>query len=153
MQTFLPYASFIETAQCLDNLRLVNQCCNESVRLYQGKWPNHPAAKMWANHKYALARYNHALAAEWYARRVAKGGHGVAEAALRWKLFWHQQIDTLLAEGADTSMPPWLGDKRVHTTHRACLLAKLPDHYGQCGWDEQPSPPDDKCKWPYFWPV
>lgn len=42
--------------------------------------------------------------------------------------------------------PPWLGDERVHASHRSNLLRKLPAHYSRLGWSE----PDDL---PYFWPT
>ena len=35
-------------------------------------------------------------------------------------------------------MPSWLGRGDFHASHRAALLAKDPDWYGQLGWSEPP---------------
>ena len=67
MQTFLPYADFRKSAECLDDRRFNNQI-NEALIILRtltgwytkhGKngWPNHPATKMWRGHEVALARY------------------------------------------------------------------------------------------------
>lgn len=42
-------------------------------------------------------------------------------------------------------LPSWLGDERLHSSHRSNLLRKLPDHYGAFGWTEGPD-------LEYFWP-
>lgn len=41
--------------------------------------------------------------------------------------------------------PPWLGDDRVHSSHRANLLRKDFEHYSQFGWSEHPQEG-------YYWP-
>lgn len=41
--------------------------------------------------------------------------------------------------------PPWLGDERVHSSHRANLLRKKYAHYSQFGWKETPVKG-------YYWP-
>src|SRR5215213_3292474 len=43
-------------------------------------------------------------------------------------------------------LPPWLGDERVHASHRAALVRKDPEFYGPVFPDADPSVP-------YFWPV
>lgn len=43
-------------------------------------------------------------------------------------------------------MPPWLRNESFHTSHRAALLAKDPEWYGQFGWIEEP-------KIEYVWPI
>jgi hypothetical protein len=43
-------------------------------------------------------------------------------------------------------MPSWLGDERVHSSHRSNLLRKRPEHYGLLGWTEGPD-------MPYHWPL
>ena len=50
MQTFLPYPDFAKSARVLDPSRLGNQFYREGLTLLRGKWPNHPASKMWADH-------------------------------------------------------------------------------------------------------
>merc|ERR1719424_116314 len=40
------------------------------------------------------------------------------------------------AQPAQVDMPPWLGDARFHSSHRAVLLQKDAAHYGAFGWAE-----------------
>ena len=42
--------------------------------------------------------------------------------------------------------PPWLGDDRLHASHRSALLRRDPAHYEPLGWSE----PDDL---PIFYPA
>lgn len=46
----------------------------------------------------------------------------------------------------DMKVPPWLGDERVHASHRSNLLRKDPVWYGQFDWTDNPTDP-------YVWPV
>lgn len=126
MQTFLPHPDFRETARALDSRRLGNQAYNECKVLITGGWPNHPASKMWRGYEGALAYYALALLEELSARGRRYD---------RWIQFYNDIADGC-AEPAD--MPPWLGDETVHSSHRANLLRKDPEWYGQFGWDEQP---------------
>ena len=57
MQVFLPYPDFAKSVECLDPSRLGNQIYREALTLIKGGWKHHPASKMWANHKHALAKY------------------------------------------------------------------------------------------------
>ena len=43
-------------------------------------------------------------------------------------------------------LPEWIGDERVHASHRAALVRKDPDFYGALFPDADP-------ELPYFWPV
>ena len=45
-------------------------------------------------------------------------------------------------------LPPWLGDDKLHQTHRSALLYKLSNHYEQYGWADEISDP----KVDYLWP-
>ena len=47
---------------------------------------------------------------------------------------------TIPAEPVPVSvaMPPWLGDDRFHSSHRAVLILKKPEHYKPLGWPEEP---------------
>lgn len=138
MQTFLPYPDFIDTARCLDNSRLGNQCYRECKTLIQGGWTNHPASKMWQGYSHALARYGLALALE-LLERPCSYRHAVA---VRWISFYETLVDTL----TDTGDPPWLGSRAFHDAHKSNLLRKDPEWYGQFGWQVT----DDL---PYVWPV
>lgn len=123
MQTFLPYDDFDTCARCLDYRRLGKQRV-EAKQILQclaspNRWQHHPVVRMWKGYEEALKEYYNAIVEEW----VARGYNNSMP----------------LFELADvTPMPPWLGDSRVHASHRANLLRKLPEHYGQFGWTEQP---------------
>jgi hypothetical protein len=133
MQTFLAYPSFNESMQVLDDSRLGNQVYREGMTLLRGNWPNHPASKMWRGYEDALALYLWA---------------GVIELGKRGKDYddrpWCIELRSKLTHSCP--MPPWLGDKRVHSSHRANLLRKDPVWYGQFGWTEAPTEG-------YYWPV
>jgi len=68
MQTFLPYASFEETASILDWRRLGKQRV-EGLQIiniltmpdYVGSWRNHPSVKMWRGFENALPLYGNSI--------------------------------------------------------------------------------------------
>ena len=131
MQTFLPYADFARVARCLDDRRLGKQ----RVEAYQvlnaltnprNAWRRHPAVRMWAGYEDALRSYMNVCILEW-TRRGFTNNMPLATAPER------------------PTMPPWLGDDRLHASHRANLLRKDAAHYGRFGWTEDPS-------MPYHWP-
>lgn len=151
MQTFLPSPSFEESARCLDDRRLRSQR-NEALVILRtllgeyesGGWPRHPAVKMWRGYEGALIRYALAVCDQLERRGCATGHTDPApfhELARRHKL----NPDT----AAD---PPWVGDDRLHASHRAALLAKNPNWYGRFNWPEQPAKADSRGSLPYFWP-
>lgn len=121
----------------LDPSRLGNQAYRECKTLISGGWNNHPAAKMWKGYESALARY--ALAC--FAELASRGKHYPT----------HVQYFTQFV--VDDRLPPWFGDDRLHSSHRAALLYKLPQWYGVFEWKELPAVPNDKGSLPYFWPV
>jgi hypothetical protein len=43
-------------------------------------------------------------------------------------------------------LPHWLGDERIHASHRSNLIRKDPAHYSQFNWSES-------ADIPYYWPV
>lgn len=133
MQTFIPYSNFDWSAFVLDDKRLGNQFYNEGQVLLRGGWPNHPASKMWRGYHFALGCYLLACARELHRRGR----------------FYPEHINTtwqVMNLDRERRMPPWIGDERVHSSHRANLLRKDPQHYGQFNWTEQPTEG-------YFWPV
>ena len=144
MQTFIPHVNFDETARCIDNMRLGNQCYRESWTLYRGGWPNHPASKMWQGHWRFFARYNLALV-----REMRRRGNWRYEVIYRWAKRWHD----IRESEPDTGAPEWYGREDVHSSHRAVLLFKDPVWYGQFGWVEKPLAPDSSGKFGYVWPV
>ena len=136
MQTFLPYPSFIDSAEVLDMRRLGKQRV-EVIQLLKalhggGAWEKHPACKMWRGYENALVVYGRCICAEWVRR-------GYKDTCFnKINLFWN--------DGADKLLPEWLGNEAFHAAHRSNLLRKDPEHYGQFKWTE----PNDL---PYIWPV
>jgi len=133
MQTFLPYANFSNSAACLDNKRLGKQRVEalQILNILAGKtvaWKHHPAVLMWAGHEKALRQYLRAVILEWK-RRGFKNGIRVPRKV------------TLFPE----DLPPWLGSRRFHSSHRSHLLRKDPQHYSPIGWKVDPKKP---CYWP-----
>lgn len=131
MQTFLPYPDFHRSAQSLDRQRLGKQRveCLQMLRALQtgsGGWANHVCTKMWAGYETALKCYSNAIIKQW----VQRGYKNTME---------------VYFIPAEFEMPWWFGDERLHASHRAALLHKLPEWYGQFGWVEEP-------KLEYWWP-
>lgn len=92
-----------------------------------GGWKNHPAVRMWRGHEAALHLYRDVMIREW----VRRG--------------YHNTLTESLPPPSSIVMPPWLGRGDFHASHRAVLLAKDSDHYGQFGWTEEP-------RLEYVWP-
>lgn len=151
MQTFLPDPDFTRTAAILDQRRLGKQRV-EAMQILRGigrpayGWGNHPAVRMWRRHPLALAMYTGAICRAWT-------GRGFADTC------WGKLLDDLQAlpgcaqaarrlragETVAWEAPPWLGDDRVHGSHRALLLRKEPSHYATFGWSDRADG--------YVWPV
>lgn len=91
-------------------------------------WSNHPAVLMWRGYEEALENYLYAILMEW----VTRG--------------FENNIPPLLYKNSSRTFPKWLGDERLHSSHRAALLFKNPKHYKQFNWTEEP-------KMDYFWPT
>ena len=132
MQTFLPHADFEETARCLDWRRLGNQRLEALIilrtlrRQTSGGWRHHPAVKMWRGYENALGHYLNVVCAEWKRRGYR---NNIRQRRVR----------------LPVELPPWLGDERLHASHRSNLLRKDPAFYGGFGWGEAPN-------LPYYWP-
>ncbi len=146
MQTFLPYPDFAETARVLDQRRLGNQRSEALVILRVCNiptygWQHHPAVRMWRGFELALMAYGRAICEAWIS-------NGRADTVMG-KLAEWAPGGTLPAQDelrrADL-VPPWLGDDRLHRSHRSALLRKDPAWYRPLF----PDVPDDL---PYFWPV
>ena len=135
MQTFLPYASFTDSMACLDDSRLGNQVYREGMTLLRGGWPNHPASKMWRGYEPALVEYLIQGVLE-----LHKRGKDYHDRPWCYELMQQRDINWHIHR------PPWLGDERVHSSHRANLLRKDPVWYGKFGWTEEPQEG-------YYWPV
>ena len=133
MQTFLPYEDFQKSFEALDYRRLGKQ----RVEAYQilnvllsrnnrKGWRNHPATKMGVGYENALKLYANMCIDEWKERGYVNN-------------MKYEVIDGAVV------MPPWMGDKAFHLSHRSNLVRKLPE-YGKL-W------PDVSPDLPYIWPV
>lgn len=156
MQTFLPYPNFKESAEVLDYRRLGNQRLEAKGILYlcykwQGedyskelnilnpeylwkRYANHPAVLMWVNHTFDLALYGHYITIEWIKRGYKDNQLQYFEFAIN--------IEPVLT----TFVPDWLGNKKLHDSHKSKLLQKDYTYYKQFNWDV-PLDLD------YYWPV
>lgn len=137
MQTFLPLPNFYASARVLDYRRLGKQRVeakqlinvvtawtkDPSVKM---AWINHPAAVMWRRYLPALKLYANVMIEEW-SRRGYKN------------TMLYYDVDAVF------KIPPWLGDDRLHASHRSNLLRKDPYFYGVYGWEE-------RSDLEYFWP-
>ncbi|MBW3643879.1 MAG: MSMEG_6728 family protein [Actinobacteria bacterium] len=150
MQTFLPYPDFEATARVLDDRRLGKQRV-EALQILraltrpQYGWKHHPAVRMWAGHEEALAAYGAAICAEWCRRGHADTCAGkIRDEVTDVDIEGIRSQQELAAIGG---LPSWLGDERVHRSHRLSLLRKDPEHYGPEFGDEV----DDGSG--YVWPT
>lgn len=130
MQTFLPYPSFEESLRVLDDRR----CGKQRVEAKQilnalqkgGGWRHHTAVVMWRGFEEALKLYMNTAIQEW----VRRGKNNNME----------------LAKVGRVVLPPWLGHREFHASHRGRLLWKDFDYYSRFGWKERPIPKG------YLWP-
>jgi len=93
---------------------------------------------MWKDYKHALAVYALCGLAE-----LSRRGYDYPHHCDTFKQFLSPKL----------VLPPFIGEERLHSSHRAALLYKNPDWYGQFGWKEKPAVPDAKGRLPYYWPV
>jgi hypothetical protein len=124
MQTFLPYADFVQSVQCLDYRRLGKQRVEasqilKSLAIPDYGWKNHPIVKMWVSYEDALKFYYNCCVIEWISRNYRNTMPLMNIPCV-------QEID----------FPPWIGDDRFHASHRSNLLRKDRDFYSQFGWSE-----------------
>jgi hypothetical protein len=135
MQTFLPYPSFISSAEILDRLRLGNQR-KETKQIMLAienptyGWQHHPAVNMWRGYEPALALYGVAVCTAWI-------GRGYKD---RQMPFFEKRLSKNIV------MPFWFGDKAFHLSHQSALLQKDFSYYSQFFKNVDPT-------LPYVWPV
>jgi len=147
MQTFLPYASFRDSAKVLDTKRLGKQRL-EALTIHAtliGKrpassvgWKNHPAVKMWQGYEQALLIYGMRMCDEWRDNRGYQDTIGTFLTAYHLEHYGS-------VEEAEYELPPWLGVMELHWSHRSNLIRKKPEYYQQF-WPELSS------NLPYWWP-
>lgn len=137
MQVFLPYPNFALCVRVLDRQRLGKQrieafqILNAIANYDSGKkagWVNHPACVMFRGHPAALSHYGWLCCTEWLSRGYR---------------------DTMLGRFAyapAAPRPSWLGDDRLHRSHRSNLVRKDAAFYGGVFDDVDGS-------LPYWWPT
>jgi hypothetical protein len=145
MQTFLPYADFEKSAQCLDMKRLGKQRV-EAWQIYEiisgrshdiksvRRWKNHPAVLMWEGYPIILASYGYIICKEW----ILQG----------YKDTMMQRFEMVLkGVYGEHALPFWLGKEDFHISHRSNLLRKDYQYYSKhFGTDLADT-------FPYIWPV
>lgn len=139
MQTFLPYADFRKSAECLDYRRLgkqrveAKQIIDILEKYDRGEdisklpWGNHPAVRMWIGHTNALKVYHNAIVMEWIHRGYKNNI----------KCYILDRYDKIL-------MPDWLDRQDFHDAHKSKLLQKDYEFYSKYNWDV---PLDLEYKW------
>lgn len=147
MQTFLPYPDFARSVGLLDSKRLGKQ----RVETYQvlkafkgqgglhGGWSRHPAARMWWGYELALLRYQEVTVNEWLSR-------GFKDTCWEKSLALFTGDELRAYKAGKYEFPNWIGDEKLHETHRSVLSAKAPTIYGQT------FATDTKPGLPYIWP-
>ena len=144
MQTFLPFPDFTKSAEVLDSPRLGKQRVEtlqvlRALELSEYGWANHPAVRMWRGFTPGLVAYGLATVHEWRRR-----GHADSTAAQIVEFAPEQQTQQELA--ALGQLPSWLGDERLHLSHRSALVRKDPERYRPLFGDI-----DDSLE--YWWPA
>lgn len=150
MQTFLPYPDFARSANALDNARLGKQRVEvlqimRAMHVPEYGWRSHPAVTMWRGHEEALAAYGLAICREWCARGFADTCETKIIAELRTMTGRRSRVRSQAELRARGKLPPWLGKRAFHRSHRSALLRKDPEWYG-ARFSGDP-------ELPYFWPV
>lgn len=117
MQTFLPYSDFVKSAEVLDSKRLFKQVVEARQILNvltentkKAGWRNHPAVLQWRGYTSALKKYTTCCIAECYKRGIRADNE--------------EEKLSLINAGSSDYLPDWLGDPRIHSTHRSRLLCK-----------------------------
>jgi hypothetical protein len=149
VQTFLPYPDFAASAAVLDDRRLGKQRV-EALQVLRALtrptygWKRHPAVRMWAGFPDAVATYGLAVCAEWTRRGRPDTCAATIAADLAAAGCPPPRTQAELAE--PLALPGWIGDERVHRSHRSALVRKDPGFYG-------PKFPDADPGAEYVWPV
>jgi len=141
MQTFLPTSDFEESARLLDYKRLGKQRV-EGMQLlnamqpdYPHKgWLNHPAKKMWEGYEDCLKYYVNCMIREWKGRGYNN----------TMKLYDHPPV---------FDIPEWMGNEKIHKSHRMNLLRKDFKYYSRHWPEEAYNHAHEVMSYPYYWPT
>ncbi|MEV5494481.1 MSMEG_6728 family protein [Nonomuraea fuscirosea] len=150
MQTFLPYQDFAASAAVLDPLRLGKQRV-ETLQVLRALtvpgygWRHHPVVKMWAGYEEALVRYGLEMCRHW----CSLGRADTCADTMTTEVTRLRGTPVVRAQAelaAAGELPPWLGDEKLHLSHRSALLRKDPGFYRPVFGDSDPDDLD------YVWP-
>ncbi|MEU8393869.1 MSMEG_6728 family protein [Nonomuraea sp. NPDC048892] len=150
MQTFLPYPDFAASAAVLDPLRLGKQRV-ETLQVLRALtvpgygWRHHPVVKMWAGYEEALVRYGLEMCRHW----CSLGRADTCADTMTTEIALLRATPVVRAQAelaAAGELPPWLGDEKLHLSHRSALLRKDPGFYRPVFGDDDPDDLD------YVWP-
>jgi hypothetical protein len=128
IQTFLPYAEFVTSAQVLDYRRLGKQrvetlqILNTLLGISKG-WSNHPAVKMWSGHESLLIDYGVAMCDDWIGRGYKDTCRDKIVALTE------LAVDKERATNPGEREPLWLGNTALHISHQSNLIRKDPIYY------------------------
>ncbi len=148
MQTFLPYPSYLESAKCLDRLRLGKQRIEAKeillINLHllnpqrynlqflsnynMPKWRikrhiNHPCVLMWQSNLFELCIYGLSICQEWMNRGYKDNQHLVLHELLKETLEFPQE-------------KLWfIGNEDFHNSHKSNLLRKDFNFYSKYNWN------------------
>lgn len=140
MQTFLPFANYVDSAKVLDNRRLGKQRVEayQILRALRGEtkgWVHHPATKMWRGYEYELALYGLTMSVEFFER-----GFDGYNMMMKFTDLC-QELQT-----TNTEKYPWfIGYEPFHISHQSNLYRKDPVHYSQFS--------GVGAELPYVWPI
>jgi len=113
MQTFLPYSNFVESAKILDYRRLGKQRV-EGMQILnilnnlsdKVGWRNHPAVRMWREHRGCLKKYTQVMIDEWKNRG------------------YKNNINLDCYANDENDYPSWIEDWSFHIAHQSNLVRK-----------------------------
>jgi Pyrimidine dimer DNA glycosylase len=145
MQTFLPYPDFARSAEVLDVPRLGKQRVEtlqvlRALELGDYGWRSHPVVRMWQGRTPALVAYGLAVVRAW-----TRLGHADSTYELISEFAPEVETQAQADLAGRGLLPSWLGDERLHLSHRSALVRKDPAFYRPVFGDV----PDDL---PYHWP-
>lgn len=164
VNTFVCDYSLYEIAKHLDDSRLNKQITEadqiidalikkENDPNFSGGFINHPATKMWTGHVLALQVYRDAMLNEWRERgkNYDADFYGTDPKDIKiiqcefdgFTSIFHGQFN-------EYTFPPWFSFPPLIESHRAALLMKDPNYYGNF-WNDDLYLENFKFKG-YFWP-
>lgn len=145
----MPYADFELSARTLDRKRLGKQRV-ETIQVVRALtwpgygWTNHPAVLMWRGFEEALGRYGFTCCQAW--TELGFGDTCALTIATDLRAAGVATVRTQQELAAAEALPPWLGNEKLHRSHRSALVRKDREHY-------RPLFPDIPDDLPYVWPV